>query len=531
MAAMRRQKKHASSRALMWLFIWLGICLLDRPAWGLEKLVIGSKPFTENRLLAEIFAELIEAHSELEVERQFNLGATGICFEALRHGSIDLYPEYTGTALAAILQEPLNVSSDTAWKRVSSEFASRYDMIWLPPLGFNNTYAIVMRGQQTQALGIHSISDLARQQPPLKLGFSHEFMARSDGWPGLKAMYRLPQPNDRVRNFEHGLAYDALVSGQIDAMEAYSTDGKLKRYALELLRDDKGFFPPYQAAAIVKGTTLKRYPKLREILNRLSGKLDDRTMQNLNYLVEESGQSLERVAQDYLRRSGMIATGAPAGEAIDANSSFASFFWSQRQQLWQRAREHLLLSALAVLAACLIGIPLGLLIARFRPSARYVLAGAGLLQTLPSLALLAFLVPFIGTGFVPALLVLTLYALLPVLRNTYTGMLEVPAELKEVGRGIGLTPWQLLLRVELPLAGRVILAGIRTATVITIGTATLAAFIGAGGLGDPIVTGLTLKNVNWILLGVIPSAALALLADALLALLEKRLVNQPKTNP
>ena len=136
-------------------------------------------------------------------------------------------------------------------------------------------------------------------------------------------------------------------------------------------------------------------------------------------------------------------------------------------------REHLLLSLLAVVTACLIGMPLGLLIARFRPAARYVLAGAGLLQTLPSLALLAFLVPFLGTGFVPALLVLTLYALLPVLRNTYTGLLEVPAELKEVGRGIGLTPWQLLLRVELPLAARVILAGIRTATVMTIGTATL----------------------------------------------------------
>ncbi|MEZ0373982.1 MAG: ABC transporter permease, partial [Candidatus Sericytochromatia bacterium] len=241
----------------------------------------------------------------------------------------------------------------------------------------------------------------------------------------------------------------------------------------------------------------------------------------------EAGKSLEQVASEYLAGSGLAAATNQVNVS-NANTSLGAFFWSQRQQLLQRLREHLQLSALSVALACLVGMPLGLAIARFQPAARYVLAVAGLLQTLPSLALLAFLVPFLGTGFVPALLVLSLYALLPVLRNTYTGLLEVPTELKEVGTGMGLTPWQLLLRVELPLSARIILAGIRTATVITIGTATLAAFIGAGGLGDPIITGLTLKNLNWILLGVIPSAALALLADGLLAGFEHLLTRRDK---
>lgn len=505
---------------------WLLVCLgLWMPAAGAAELVVGSKPFTENRLLAEIFAELIEAQTPLKVERQFNLGATGICFEALRKGAIDLYPEYTGTALAAILQEPLNVSPAQAWQRVQTAFAERYQLIWLPPLGFNNTYALVMRAERARQLGITSIQDLASRQPPLKLGFSHEFMARSDGWPGLKAAYRLPQTADQIDNFEHGLAYDALNTGRIDAMEAYSTDGKLQRYRLQLLRDDKGFFPPYQAAVVIRQASLQAHPQLRPLLERLSGLLDDASMQHLNYLVEESGQPLEAVARDFLQQHGLV-TAAASGPQADANGDFAAFFWSQRRILVQRLREHLSLSLLAVGLACLVGMPLGLWIARFRPAARFVLAAAGLLQTLPSLALLAFLVPFLGTGFVPALVVLSLYALLPVLRNTYAGLLEVPAELRDVGTGMGLTPLQLLLRIELPLAARVILAGIRTATVITIGTATLAAFIGAGGLGDPIVTGLTLKNLNWILLGVIPSAGLALLADGLLALLEYRLLRR-----
>lgn len=516
------------SRLRLWMLgaglgLWLLAALVGLPVKSAGKdLVIGSKPFTENRLLAEIFARLIEAHTPLTVERQFNLGATGICFEALRKGAIDLYPEYTGTALSAIVHAPLNQPPAEAFASVKARFAADYDLHWLPPLGFNNTYALVMRDDRARALGIGSISDL-KAHPALKPGFTHEFMARDDGWPALRKAYGLPQT--QVSNLEHGLAYSALEAGQIDIMEAYSTDGKLRRYRLRLLRDDQGFFPPYQAAAVLNGKTLAAHPELGPLLSRLSGKLDDATMQDLNYRVEEAGQSLELVAAAYLAQSGLLPDARVKSET-PGDGSLQSFVWSQRLTLLQRLREHLVLSGLAVALACLLGIPLGLLIARWQPAARYVLAGAGLLQTLPSLALLAFLVPFLGTGFAPALLALTLYALLPVIRNTYTGLLEVPAELIDVGRGLGLRPLQILLRIELPLSARVILAGIRTATVVTIGTATLAAFIGAGGLGDPIVTGLTLRNLQWILLGVIPSALLALLADGLLALLERGLTQE-----
>lgn len=489
-----------------------------------DRITIGSKNFTESRVLAELFATLIETHTELQVERQFNLGATGICFEAVRQGSIDLYPEYTGTGLTALLKEPVIQDPDAAFQRVKSAFHEKYQLAWMRPLGFNNTYAMVMRKDQAEALNLTKISDLARvQDRSLQFGFTHEFLARPDGWPGLKRLYNLPFGEDQVRGLEHGLAYSALIEKQIDMIDAYSTDGKISKYPLTILEDDKRYFPPYQAAALIREDTLAQHPQLEEILNSLDHEVSDDMMQQLNYRVEEEGVSLKTVARDFLIEKGKIS--ADQVEAVSENrgNSLSAFFWSKRQRLLKLLQQHLTLTALAVGIAALLGIPMGIAVARYQPAARFVLGIAGLLQTIPSLALLGFLVPFIGTGFVPALIALSLYALLPIVRNTYTGMLEVPAQVKEAARGIGLTEAQVLWRIELPLAATIMMAGIRTATVIAIGTATLAAFIGAGGLGDPIITGLSLKSVNWILLGVIPAAALALIADFLLALLERAL--------
>lgn len=492
-----------------------------------DQIVIGSKPFTENRILAEIFASMIEANTDLKVERQFNLGATGICFEALIQGSIDLYPEYTGTGLTAILHEPVIQKPEAAYQRVKTAFVEKYSLEWLKPLGFNNTYALIMRKAQAEALGIKKISDLKQLKKPLKLGFSHEFLARPDGWPGLKKVYQLPFSDRQVRGLDHGLAYSGLIEKKLDIMDAYSTDGKLKKFPLTLLEDDRAYFPPYQAAPLVRMDTLKQHPELRELLNQLHNRIPNASMQNLNFRLEEEGLSLKTVARDFLLAEQLVQPEDLANDSEQSNPQLWRFFWDRRYRLMGLVQEHLVLTGLAVGLATLFGVPLGIAITRFPGAARYVLSGTGILQTIPSLALLGFLVPVMGTGFAPALIALTVYALLPIVRNTYTGMREVSPELKEAALGMGLTPRQLLWKIELPLAATIIMAGIRTATVIAIGTATLAAFIGAGGLGDPIITGLSLKSVHWILFGVIPAAGLALGADYLLALLEHRLA--PRT--
>ena len=522
-----------NNRLILYGLLLLGLCLgfvvSPHAHSQSEQVVIGSKNFTESRVLAELYATLIEAQTELTVERQFNLGATGICFEALNQGSVDIYPEYTGTGLTALLNEPVIQDPDAAFQRVKKAFHEKYQLAWMKPLGFNNTYAMVMRKDQAEKLGLTKVSQLAKvQDKSLQFGFTHEFLARPDGWPGLKRLYNLPFGDAQVRGLEHGLAYSALIEKQIDMIDAFSTDGKISKYPLTILEDDKHFFPPYQAAALIREDTLAKYPELEEILNSLAYQVPDEEMQKLNFRVEEQGVSLKTVVRDYLIEKGKISPEQVTAVKESKSNNLSAFFWAKRQRLVKLLKQHLTLTALAVAIASFIGIPLGIAVARYQPAARFVLGGAGLLQTIPSLALLGFLVPFIGTGFVPALIALSLYALLPIVRNTYTGMLEVSENVKEAARGIGLTETQVLLKIELPLAATIMMAGVRTATVIAIGTATLAAFIGAGGLGDPIITGLSLKSVNWILLGVIPAAGLALLADFLLALLEKALA--PKTS-
>jgi len=510
-----------SFRFLLIIGLWLGLTF---PA---SSLVVASKPFTENRLLAEMIAQLIEADpafKDQSVERQLNLGATGIIFDALRQGAIDIYPEYTGTALTALLNEPVISDPEQAWRHVHERFSERYQLEWLPPLGFNNTYALMMNPEQADALQIEKISDLKGQT--LKIGLTHEFFARPDGWPGLQKRYQLDFSASQVSGMEHGLAYSALLSHQIDLMDAYSTDGKIKKYGLRLLQDDLNYFPPYQAAILVRQQTLQKYPSLRKTLTQLSGQLDEAKMQALNAQVEEENQPLPRVARRFLNASGVISSQIQPKASAD-NQQFLGFLWNQRQQLLMYIKQHLMLTGIAVLLATLIGVPLGVAIARFPHLGKYVMGAVGLLQTIPGLALLGFLVPVMGTGFQPALFALTLYALLPIVRNSFTGMREVPVDMLEAARGLGLAPGQILFKIEMPLAANVIMAGIRTATVITIGTATLAAFIGAGGLGDPIITGLSLKNMYWILMGVIPAALLAIMADLLLASLE-RLFNPHK---
>lgn len=518
---------------LLWTFLTLVVALVlpqsrarsDNGRGGAQ-VVVGSKNFTESRILAEIVAQLIEARTDLTVFRRANLGGTQLVFSALANGQIDLYPEYTGTAWAVLLDHERPATDPLkTYLQTGSELSRHHDLAWTAPFGFENSYALAMREDRAAALGIRTISDLRAHQDEIEAGLSHEFLNRGDGYPGLTSVYGIDLRG--VRGMEHGLAYQALAQGRIDLVDTWTTDAKLQRYPLRLLEDDLDFFPPYDAAPLLRRDLLERHPEVAAVLDQLGFTIDQERMQRLNYAVEEEGRSVPDVAAEFLREARLLDPSEQAAAATPkarANRLLPSL-WQNRAMLLDRGIEHIWLTALAVGLATLVAVPLGILLTRSRALQGPVLGVTGVIQTIPSLALLAFMIPIpgLGLGSRSAVAALFLYALLPVVRNTYTGIREVDPDLIDAARGMGLTDRQILTRVELPLAVRTIMGGIRTSTVISIGVATLAAFIGAGGLGDPILTGLQLNDTILIMTGAVPAAALALVVDFVLARLEARL--------
>ena len=490
-----------------------------------QDLVVGSKNFTENRLLGEIVTQVLEARTDLRVVHRASLGGTKICWSALLAGEIDLYVDYTGTGWAILLKEPGKIADPMqAFLHVQHRTSREHDVEWLPPFGLNNTYALAVRREKAEELGLARISDLAGKGAHIRVGFSIEFTNREDGWAGLKQHY--PGLDLEPRSMEHGLAYEALGQGQIDLVDAYSTDGKLGRYDVVVLEDDLAFFPPYNAAPLVRGETLRAHPELRDVLWQLAFTIDDEEAMALNHRIEVGGEAFEDVARSFLAERGLVEAGGTS-QTVAARGSRGLFsaLWSDRVRLSKLLLEHLLLVVVSVAIAAVLAIPLGILITRHAFLRKPLLGGASVLQTVPSLALLAFLIaiPWLGLGATSAVVALVLYAVLPILRNTFTGLDSVDPELIEAAQGLGLTPRQVLLRIQLPLAMRTLIAGLRTAAVISVGVATLAAFIGAGGLGQPIVEGLYLNDTALVLSGAVPAAGLALAVDAGLGRVERLL--------
>ncbi len=473
-------------------------------------IAVASKPFGESYLLAEMFAQLLEARG-LAVERRFGLGATEIAFRALREGSIDVYPEYTGTGLLAILGEPPADDAGEVFGRVSREFRRRWGVRWLPPLGFENTYAIAVRRGTAERLRLATLSDLARAGGTLRAGLTPDFIGRDDGLPGLARAYGLRL--GQVRALLPAVKYQALAANEVDVIDGYSTDGLIARYDLVVLEDDRRFFPPYQAAPLVGRRLTDSVPAAIAALTELSGRLDEATMRRLNRRQEVDGEPLAAVAAGALAQLGLLGAGATAPAVGRERAGLAAYLWSERRTIAALTGRHLLLVAVSLTAAIGLAVPLGLALERQRRSAETVIRTVGLLQTIPGIALLAFMIPLLGIGVVPALVALFLYSLYPILRNTYVGVRDAAPDAVGAATALGMTPWQVLRHVRLPLAAPIIMAGIRTAAVISVGTATLAAFIGAGGLGDPIVSGLALSDTRMILSGALPAAALALLVD------------------
>lgn len=484
--------------------------------------VIGSKPFGESYLLAELFAHILEARG-LPVERRFGLGGTEIIFPALRQGAIDVYPEYTGSGLLVVLKEAPRGDSSAVFDVVSREFAARYDVRWLPPLGFENTYAMSVRTEMADRMGLRTLSDFARVSGQMRAGFTADFIGLPDGLPGLREAYGIAPRS--VNALAPAVKYQALMAGSVDIIDAYSTDGLLGRYPVTVLEDDRRFFPPYDAAPLVGGAFARAQPAAVAALTELGGRIDVVRMRRLNERVEVEGEAAAVVARQALVELGLTAT--PAGPSVTsaapaAGLSWWAYLWARRAELASLTVRHLLLAGVSLLLAVAVAVPLGLAVSRSRAS-EAIIRGVGLLQTIPGLALLAFLLPVLGIGIVPALVALFLYSLYPIVRNTCTGVQEADAGASAAALALGMTPRQVLWHVRLPLAAPVIMAGVRTAAVLNVGTATLAALIGAGGLGDPIVAGLALSDTRMILSGAFPAALLALLVDVTLGQVQRGL--------
>lgn len=476
--------------------------LLPSRADSSPTVTIGSKKFTESVILAEIAAGLCR-DAGADVRSHNELGGTRLLWNALLSNEIDVYPDYTGTVRHEILADRPG-RGDAALREAAAAAGAQLSR----GLGFENTYAIGMREGQARRLSVTSISDL-REHPSLRLGFTSEFMERADGWSGLRRRYGLPQRD--VRGLDHDLAYRGLVSSSIDVTDLYSTDAEIREHRLRILEDDLGYFPEYRAVLVIRPDLAERAPAVRRALARLAGSISTADMIRMNAAVKIDGRSEAAVAREFLAERFGIRSELDEREVA--------------QSILLRTGEHVSLVAVSLSAAVLVAVPLGIFAARRRSLGGLILASAGVLQTIPTLALLVFMIPLLGIGTAPALAALFLYSLLPIVRNTHAGLTGIPDSLIESADAMGLPRRARLRRIELPLAMPSILAGIKTSAVINVGTATLGALIGAGGYGQPILSGIRLDDFALILEGAIPAALLAITAQGFFDLIERAVVS------
>jgi osmoprotectant transport system permease protein len=486
-------KSAPRSVALPIIFLFAGVFAVSA-----NPVAVGSKKFTESYVLGEIAKRML-SDGGIPVEHRQGMGGTIILWEALRGGQIDLYPEYTGT----ITQEILKRSDPLTSEQIASELG-KAGIGMTESLGFNNTYAIVMRRDRAQQLGIHTISNL-QKHPELKIGLTHEFLDRHDGWRPLAAEYQLNTRN--VVGIDHALGYAALKSGEVDVKDAYSTDAKIAEYDLVVLEDDRRFFPRYDAVFLFR---FSLSTKAINTLRKLEGTIDEEKMVRLNAEAERT-KNYARAASLY------FGDGTRSTETEGESFPHKLARWISR---------HLELAGFSLLLSVLAGIPLGIFASRGGAIGHVILGFTGIVQTIPSLALLALLVPlpFFGISARTAIAALFLYGLLPIVRNTATGLQDIAQPIRDSAAALGLEPGARLRKIYLPIASRSILGGIKTSAVINVGTATLAALIGAGGLGEPILSGLNLNDHATILQGAVPAAALALLVQWFFDLLDRVLI-------
>jgi glycine betaine/choline ABC-type transport system substrate-binding protein len=263
-----------------------------------NSILVGSKNFSEQIVLGELLAQQLEAHTSLRADRRFDLGGTFLCHQALLSGQLDLYPEYTGTALTAILKEPPANDPASVYQTVRDAYGTRFHLEVGPPLGFNNTFAIVVRGDDARNLNLHTVSDMVPLAPKWRAGFGYEFMERPDGYRGWAKTYGLGFV-DQPRIMDLGLLYRALQQKQVDVVAGNSTDGLIASLGLVVLDDDRRYFPPYQAVAVVRAATFDKHPELRGALDALGGKVSDDDMRQMNFALDGQHRDVTAIVRDF----------------------------------------------------------------------------------------------------------------------------------------------------------------------------------------------------------------------------------------
>jgi osmoprotectant transport system permease protein len=457
--------------------LWAMLGPMPAGASAADTIVVGSKAFTEGYVLGEIAAQTMETASKTAVTRKLGMGSTGILFQALKSGAIDVYSDYTGTLTEAILKRPDLKSIEAIQQALDA-----MGLVMSGPLGFDDTYALAVKESFAEQHNLQAISDLAGVEVGIRAAFSYEFMDRKDGFLGMAASYHLHFAPQKVSRMEHSLTYQAIDDGAVDLIDLYSTDAKIEKSRLRVLKDDRGYFPVYQAVWVARKAFTEKHPREWQALLALQGSISAQSMIDMNAQADIQHVSFAKIAAQHL------GSEAPRSQSLKSN-------------VLQRTREHLWLVGIALLFSVLVGIPLGLVAARFHAAGQAILILSALIQTVPALAALC------------------MYSLLPVVLNTFTGIRSIDPKHLENARAFGMTGRQILFRIVLPLASPTVLAGIKTATIVSIGTATLAALVGAGGYGAPIVSGLSLNDVPTILTGAIPAALMALIAYGIFELL------------
>jgi osmoprotectant transport system permease protein len=475
----------------------------NRPAWK-----IGSKQFTESVILGELLTQTAQSQGQSAIHFQ-GLGGTRLVFNALVSGEIDAYPEYLGTVTQEIFAGRSfddHAAVVAALKETGISLSA--------PLGFNNTYALGMLRQRAEELGIATISDLARF-PELRWGLTSEFMDRGDGWPALSGRYGLSPAN--LKGLDHDLAYRQLAAGTLEVIDVYSTDAKIKQLNLRVLEDDRKFFPRYDAVVLYRQELDQALSPSQRWYQQLAGKIDEIHMIAMNHRAEIDGIAEQRVATDFLNQM----EGFEGTIAIIQEDLF--------QRLVKRTVEHLDLVRKSLIPAIFVGIALGIFAYRRPLLGQGLLALVGIVQTIPALAVLVLIMPAVtalglpalGVGSVTAMTALFLYSLLPIVRATYSGLHGIESSYLESAAALGLSDSYRLWKIELPIASRSIFSGIKTAAVINIGFATLGALIGAGGYGQPILTGIRRADQWTVLEGAIPAALLAVCVQFLFEVSER----------
>lgn len=477
-------------------------------------LKIGSKAFTESVVLGELLSHL-GRDAGARVDHLSELGGTQILWNALQSGEIDAYVDYTGTIREEILADAARRGIPVETESEMRDELAKRGILMSERIGFNNTYALGMREDVAARLGIRKISDL-RKHPELEYGLSDEFMERRDGWNQLASRYGIK--TRRIRTMDHNLGYRGLVHDAIQITDIYTTDAEIQHYKLRVLDDDLHFFPTYYAVLLMRADLQSRAPAVADALLKVQGLIDPVKMSGMTAMVRLDGKNETYVAGDFLNTKLLMQLELPS-------NTLGAQWRRVADRLLKTTLEHLFLVAVSLTLAILVAIPLGIISARNERVANVLLGVVSVIQTLPSMALLVFMIPLFGLGPVPAIAALFFYSLLPIVRNTYTGIRQIPVATRESAEVLGLDARSRLRLVELPLALPSILSGIKTAAVINVGTATIGALIGAGGYGSPILTGIRLSSIPLILQGAIPAAAMAVLAQWAFGMLEKKLVS------